>query len=224
MLGSPSKSCSHTPSRRSRFDSHARRAATQQVLQHGELARGQADLGVGRASSGGAPGSRRRSPASRTRVGSPCDARRSRARSAGDQDGERERLGQEVVGAGVERLGLVRASSSLAVRTRIGVQSPRRRGASRRPRNPFATRQHQVEDDRGRSGARGARHSPSSPSRGDVDREPLGLQPAPDGRRRSARSSSTSKIFTARPFRSGSWDVRPPCGSGLSAHRNLAGS
>ena len=96
----------------------------------------------------------------------------------GDEDRERERLGEEVVGAGVERLGLV----ELAV---LG-----REDEDRRPHagiaqvgahlEAVAARQHQVEDDEVVATLE-RQPTPFQPVGGDLDGEPLGAQPALDG-------------------------------------------
>ena len=75
------------------------------------------------ATPGAPPGSNRRSPTSST-VGRGRAPRRQQCPQPRDQHRVRERLGQVVVGAGVQPLDLVPATPSLAVSIRIGVQLP----------------------------------------------------------------------------------------------------
>ena len=105
MFGSPSKSCSHTPARISAFDStwpwrRTRNSSTSNCRVVSAISwspRHTRRCRPGRAAD------RRRRPAS----GSRPVVRRSSARDPGEQDRERERFGQVVVGAAVERFGLV---------------------------------------------------------------------------------------------------------------------
>ena len=158
---------------------HDLAGAPHQELEHRELARGERDVDVAAA----AP--------VRDRVeGEVAGGVDDRARSAGapeqraqpgEEHDERERLGEEVVGAGVERLGLV----VLAVL-----------GGEHEDRRPVAAvaqllahlvavdaRQHDVEHDRVVR-VLGRHPEPVGAGERDVDGEALGLQPAPDRRRR----------------------------------------
>ena len=90
-------------------------------------------------------GSRRRSPTSSTAGRSTGAAARQRAQPR-EQLGERERLGQVVVGAGVEAA-IRSASPSRAVSISTGDQTPSAR-SRRQTSSPSTPGQHQVEDDR----------------------------------------------------------------------------
>ena len=119
--------------------------------------------------------STRRSPAS-SATGRSAGSRRISAREPGHEHGVRERLGEEVVGAGVEGLDLV----PLAV---LGGEDQDRRPHALGPQrgaDPEAAhpRQHQVEDD-GVVAALPGTPQPVGPVPGDVDGEALGLQARP---------------------------------------------
>ena len=191
MLGRPSKSKSHTPARISPLgqdlpgpaDRNSRTSNSRAV--RGDLLSPRHSRGPRGRSAGRHVDRHRRSP---------WRAPKQRA-NPGDQHRERERLGQVVVGAGVEGLGLV----EVAV---LGREHEDRRPVAGLAQigadlEAVATGQHDVEDDQ----VVGALGRPPGPSRrrGHLDREALGLQAAPTAAAIFS-SSSTSSSFTLRPL------------------------
>ncbi len=180
---------SHTCSMMSAFGTTSPQA--QQVLEHGELAAGDVDALVVEVA-GASPRVQTRTRPSRRMAGRHGAAPQSAPQPRHEHD-VGERLGEEVVGTGVQRLRLVELTVL------------RRQHQHRRPDRPLAQgraeleavdpRQHHVEHDHV-VGCVVASHSPSLPVGGHVDGEAL----VPPSRRSAAAwrtSSSTTSTRTA---------------------------
>ena len=177
MFGSPSKSTSHTASRICRLETHVARVAGEEREQR-ELPGGQLQLDV---AAPGPAGRRVQPQVAGLELGGPLPGTApGHGAQPGHQDRERERLGQVVVGAGVEALHLV----PLAVL-----------GGEHQDRGPVLLRaqgladlvavdpgEHQVEHDRVVL-VLPREPQPVGAVVGHVDGEALGLEPDPQGPR-----------------------------------------
>ena len=175
MLDSPSKSESHTPARISSLRQHLAGPADEE-LEHVELAGGEGHLDV--ADEGPPLGRLDPQVADRHRCRPRAGRSAEQGPDPGDEHRERERLGEVVVGAGVERLGLV----EVAV---LGREHQDRGPDAGGPEvgadlEAVAAGQHDVEHDQV-EGALGGPPQAVEAVSGDLDAEALGFQAPLDG-------------------------------------------